>query len=148
MSIKLSRQKPLITGKICTFILNVGDCGKCGLAFNSFILRMADKGIRNFSLTNNPEDCNCLIILGCVLTTQKENLIETWQKIKNPHIIINFGTCGTAEQKLFEVEEKNLVNRAIETEDLADLIPIDYKIPGCPPDKIEENIREILRLNF
>jgi Ni,Fe-hydrogenase III small subunit len=139
----LESLKSLKTANVKIYILNIGECNKCSLALGSFFLRMADIGFKNISITNNPEETNCLIITGCSLKSHKELLLEFWKKIENNLVIISFGDCGTVKQKIFRVEGKNLKNLAIETNDLSELIPIDYIIEGCPPN--DENVNKIFR---
>jgi formate hydrogenlyase subunit 7 len=146
----LNEKKPRISGKINIHVINVGECGKCNISLNSFFLRMADKGYKNVSITNDPRECNCLIMLGSLLKIQKNNLVDTWQKIRKPHVIISFGACGTDQQKLFKAEQKEIQNLAFETDDIAEVVPVDYVFPGCPPDEkfIDSAFREIIKLNF
>ena len=133
----------MTTGKIKACILNLGECSKYSLALTSFLLHKKENGFKNISQTNNPEDCNCLIITGCLLKIHREKLLETWQSIKKNHIIISFGDCGTEKQQIFGIEGSNLKNMAIESNDLSEIIPIDYIIEGCPPD--EENVKKIFQ---
>jgi len=144
--LNLASIKSLITGKIKIYILNIGECNKCSFALTSFFFHNAKNDFKKISITNNPEDCDWLIITGCLLKIHKDKLLEIWQSIKKKHIIISFGDCGTEKQKIFEVEGKNLKNLAIESNDLSELIPIDYIIEGCPPkeNNISVKFQEIL----
>ncbi len=146
----LTSKKSLTTGKIKVSILNLGECSKCSLALTSFLLHKKENGFKNISQTNNPEDCNCLLITGCLLKIHREKLLEIWQSIKKSHIIISFGDCGTEKQKRFNVESQNLINLTIDSEDLSEVIPIDYIIEGCPPQQkdIKTIFQDILEQNI
>ncbi len=117
----------------------MGECNKCSFALTSFFLLKAKNSFKKISITNNPEDCSWFIITGCLLKIHKDKLIEIWQSIKKRHIIISFGDCGTEKQKIFEVEGKK--NLAIESNDLSEVIPIDYEIEKYPPNKNEVEIK-------
>ncbi len=146
----LTSKKSLITGKIKIYILNLGECNKCSLALTSFLLHKKENGFKKISQTNNPEDCNCLLITGCLLKIHREKLLEIWQSIKKNHIIISFGDCGTERQEIFNLEGQNLKNLAIDSEDLSEVIPVDYIIEGCPPMQkdIKTIFQEILGQNI
>ena len=59
--------------------------------------------------------------------------------------IIIFGNCGTPDQDLFSFKkEEHLINQAIVKNDLAELLPIDLAIKGCPPSLTDlENLFKV-----
>jgi len=129
-------------------IKNIGDCQKCSMVLSSFLSDPSKYDIKNIQLTHDPKDCDLLVIVGCLSSTQEQNLIDFFKKMPpaKDHRIISFGVCGSEKQDLFSFpENQNLQNRAIPKQNLADIIPIDEVIEGCPP-KIEDFVKIITNL--
>ncbi|MHA1344535.1 MAG: hypothetical protein ACTSQG_11145 [Promethearchaeota archaeon] len=112
-------------------VQNIGECQKCSIALMNFLI--SDLNKNRFNFTDDPTNCDVLIILGCLSKTQFQPLINFWKKMPRKHIIISFGYCGTGEQDLFSLKEDGFINQAIVKDDLAEILPIDYIIEGCPP---------------
>lgn len=129
-------------------IKNIGECQKCGFVLSSLFNDASKFGLRHISLTNNPKECDLLIIVGCLSSTQQQPLIEFFKKMPpaKKHRILSLGDCGTLKQDLFSFpDDHNLENRAIPVKDLAGIIPIDDVIEGCPPtpEEISKKITEL-----
>ncbi len=129
-------------------IKNIGECQKCGFALSSFLNNTSKYGIRNIQLTNNPKECDLLIIVGCLSSTQQQPLINFFKKMPpaKKHRILSLGNCGTYKQDLFSFpEDQNLENLAIPIQDLSEILPIDEIIEGCPPtpEEISKKIMEL-----
>jgi len=115
-------------------IQEIGDCEKCATTFTSFLASKAAKNF-NLRLTDKPEDCDLLVIIGVLSKTQKKPLLNFWKQMPKDHRILLFGNCGSEKQDLFSFpESSSLVNKAIVIEDLSELLPIDFHIEGCPPE--------------
>jgi Ni,Fe-hydrogenase III small subunit len=129
-------------------IKNIGDCQKCGFVLSSFLNDTSKYGIRKFRLTKNPKECDLLLIVGCLSTSQQKPLLDFFKKMplaKN-HRILSFGNCGTDQQDLFSFpEDQNLENRAIPIHDLSEILAIDEVVEGCPP-KIEDFLETLNKL--
>ena len=129
-------------------VKNLGECQKCGFVLTTLFNNPSKYGIRHMQLTNNPKECELLIIVGCLSSTQQKPLIEFFKKmpIAKNHRILSLGDCGTPKQSLFSFpEDQNLENRAIPIQDLSEILPIDDVIEGCPPtpEEISKKIMEL-----
>lgn len=114
-------------------IQNIGECQKCGLIISSLFNSKQGKKY-NISLNDTPEECDLLIIAGCLARTQLKPLKNFWSNMPKDHRILLFGNCGTENQDLFSFpEEQKLKNQAILKEDLTEILPIDFNLEGCPP---------------
>lgn len=114
-------------------IQNIGECQKCGLILSRFFGNISDYGL-NLTFTDDPRECNILIIVGCLLRTQLNSLIQFWKEMPKNSQIISFGNCGSELQKLFNLNNNELKNQTIYKDDLEEIIPIDNFIEGCPPE--------------
>lgn len=126
-------------------IHNIGECGKCGMSLSTY-LSSSRFGLKGYSLTDSPEECDLLIITGCMAKSQEKRLMEFWKKMPRGHRILSFGNCGTYLQNLFKIEgNENIKNKAISKQDISEILPIDYILEGCPPnlDQITQFFKEI-----
>ena len=122
-------------------IQNIGDCQKCALTFTSLFTSKASKRF-NITLTDNPENCDLLVIVGCLTKTQLKSLKNFWKEMPKNHRVLLIGNCGSDLQDIFTFpDEANMKNQAIIINDLREILPIDYHIKGCPP-----NLSEIIEL--
>lgn len=122
-------------------IQNIGECEKCGLALTSYF---SSSEFRDGVLTDNPKECDLLIIVGCLTKKQLKPLMTFWKRMPYKHRILCFGNCGTLKQDLFTfTKEQHLKNLAIVKDDLSEVLPVDYVLEGCPPTT--EQISEFLK---
>ncbi|MHA1150880.1 MAG: hypothetical protein ACTSR8_21885 [Promethearchaeota archaeon] len=122
-------------------IQNIGDCQKCALTFTSLFTSKAIKRF-NITLTENPEHCDLLVIVGCLARTQLKFLTNFWKQMPQTHRVLLVGDCGSDLQDLFSFpKDQKIKNQAILFDDLKEVLPIDYHITGCPP-----NLNEIIDL--
>lgn len=113
-------------------IQNVGECQKCGLILTSFLCNLPTYN-HKINLTDNPKECDLLIVVGCPIKTQMKPLLNFWRSMSFKHKILNFGNCGTETQDLFTLKNQNLKNKALMFDDLSEALPIDFTLRGCPP---------------
>ena len=114
-------------------IQNIADCQKCALTFTSVFTSKAGKRF-NITLTDDPEHCDLLVIVGCLTKTQLKPLKNFWKAMPKNHRTLLVGDCGSEIQALFSFpEDQNMKNQAIVFKDLKEVLPIDEHTKGCPP---------------
>lgn len=106
------------------------------------LLSKGHSNLESIQLTDKPENCDVLIITGVLSRTQLKSLLNFWKLVPPTCKIISLGDCGSNNQDLFSLNNKDLVNKAIHVEDLAEIVPIDHLVKGCPPE--ENDLIEIL----
>ena len=87
---------------------------------------------------NNPvsaKSSDVLIISGSINRKKAIYLKDIYEKMKKPNWVISVGTCSSSGG-LYKSEN---VLQGIST-----LLPVDFYIPGCPPD--EKQILEVYKL--
>ncbi|MFO8017639.1 MAG: hypothetical protein R6U96_03330 [Promethearchaeia archaeon] len=115
-------------------ILNIGECGKCSSMLTSYLT----SNPYPFDFTDDPEKCDILLIVGCMLKVQRDPLMEFWKQMPKEHKIVKIGNCSTEEKSIFNLNwDSGLKNKAIDKDNIAERIPIDKYVKGCPPE-IEE----------
>ena len=112
---------------------NIGECQKCSMVFTSLFTSKLKPKI-NINLTDDPKECDLLVIMGCLTRKQLKPLKEFWKNMPKEHRVLLIGDCGTENQGLFTFDKDlKLKNQAILKDDLTEIMPIDYNINGCPP---------------
>ena len=126
-------------------IQNIGECQKCGDVFSSLFSSQLKTNLR-FNLTDNPEECDLLVLVGCLTKTQLKPLKRFWKNMPREHKVLLVGNCGTEKQDLFSLKEQGMENKAIENIDITEVLPIDFNVEGCPPT-LKEIIETLNNLN-
>ncbi|MGV9172828.1 MAG: hypothetical protein ACOC44_04730 [Promethearchaeia archaeon] len=112
-------------------IFNIGECGKCSSSMASYFT----SNRYPFNFTDDPEKCDILLLVGCMLKTQSQPLIDFWKKMPKDHQIAKIGNCSTEEESILHFgQNSDLRNKAIDKENVAELIPVDSYVKGCPPE--------------
>lgn len=112
-------------------IFNIGECGKCGSMLTTYFTSSQYP----FDFTDDPGSCDILLVTGCMLKTQHDALLDFWKQMPKNHKVVKIGNCSTEEECIFNLKEvSGLENQAIDKKDVAELIPIDEYIKGCPPE--------------
>ncbi|MBS7640225.1 MAG: 4Fe-4S dicluster-binding protein [Candidatus Bathyarchaeia archaeon] len=76
-------------------------------------------------VVEEPEKANVLILTGAGTVKGREALLEVYEKINPPKIVIAVGNCSIT---------KNIFDKGYPIiGPLNKLIPVNYYIPGCPP---------------
>ena len=73
----------------------------------------------------SPRHADCLLVTGPVTRNMAEALRRTWQATPDPKFVVAVGDCGR-DGGLFRGSYAVVGG-------VADVIPVDAVIPGCPP---------------
>jgi len=102
-----------------------GSCGGCEaelVALGNVVFDMARFGIQ---FVASPRHADGLVITGAVNTNMKHALLETWRAVPSPRIVIAVGACTISGGPFRGSPEVS--------DGVADALPVDLWIPGCPP---------------
>lgn len=121
--------------------INTGSCNGCDLEILACLGPRYDiEQYGMFMHQPNPRETDIALITGPVTDKWEDKLGKLYEKIPEPKAVISIGQCGCSGS-LFE--EGN-TNPPVEEH-----IPVDAKVPGCPPrpqeivDKLLEVSQEI-----
>lgn len=105
--------------------VSAGGCNACEADVN--VLGTVTYDIARFGIqfVASPRHADGLLVTGPVSENMKSALLETYQAVASPKVVIAVGACAISGGIYQQHPETN--------EGLSGLIPVDLYIPGCPP---------------
>ena len=106
----------------------------CCSCFNQ--LRQADAEI-----VFNPHHADVLVVSGALSNKAAFVLRRLYDQMPSPKYVIAMGTCAV---------NKGIFEDSYAVADVSDIVPVDVRIPGCPPGQKEmaegmKKLRQIIR---
>jgi Ni,Fe-hydrogenase III small subunit len=102
-----------------------GSCGGCEaelVALGNVVFDMARFGIQ---FVASPRHADGIVITGAVNTNMRHAVLETWRAVPQPRLVIAVGACAISGGPFRGSPEV--------ADGVADLLPVDLWVPGCPP---------------
>ncbi len=109
--------------------VDAGSCNGCELeihALNNPYYNLEGLGIR---FVASPRHADLLLVTGPVSRHMAEALRRTWEATPEPRLVVAIGECGCTGG-LFGASHASSGR-------VANVIPVDVEVPGCPPPPIE-----------
>lgn len=75
--------------------------------------------------SENPVDVNILVVSGTVTHALSEQLAAVWAGLAEPKRVVSFGACANSGGPYWDAPSV--------LPGVAEMIPIDVFVPGCPP---------------
>lgn len=105
--------------------VDAGSCNGCELEISGLIGPHYDLERFGLSVVASPRHADCLLVTGPVTRNMAEPLRRTWEATPDPKIVIAVGDCGR-DGGIFAGSYAVVGG-------VAEVIPVDAVIPGCPP---------------
>lgn len=105
--------------------LNTGSCNGCDIEVLACLGPRYDieqHGI--FVHQPNPREADIVLVTGAVSEQWQEKLVSLYNKVPEPKAVVAIGQCPISGS-LFEDGRTD--------SPVSDYIPVDAKVPGCPP---------------
>ena len=105
--------------------VDAGSCNGCELEIGGLTGPHYDLERFGMHFVASPRHADCLLVTGPVTRNMAEALRRTWQATPDPKFVVAVGDCGR-DGGLFRGSYAVVGG-------VADVIPVDAVIPGCPP---------------
>jgi Ni,Fe-hydrogenase III small subunit/formate hydrogenlyase subunit 6/NADH:ubiquinone oxidoreductase subunit I len=105
--------------------VSAGGCNACEADTNVLSTIGWDLGRFGIQFVASPRHADGLLVTGPVSRGMELALRKTWEAVPEPKLVIAVGACAIAGGPFAGNPE---VNRGV-----ADILPVDLFIPGCPP---------------
>ena len=105
--------------------VDAGSCNGCELEIGGLTGPHYDLERFGLHVVASPRHADCLLVTGPVTRNMAEALRRTWEATPDPKIVIAVGDCGR-DGAIFAGSYAVVGG-------VADVIPVDAVIPGCPP---------------
>lgn len=123
---------------LCIRHVDAGSCNGCELeihALNNPLYNLEGLGVR---FVASPRHADLLLVTGPVSKHMEAALLRTYEATPAPKLVLALGDCGCSGGVFGE----SYASRG----QVANVIPVDVAVPGCPPDptRILEGILALL----
>ena len=106
--------------------VDAGSCNGCELEIASIFSPVYDAERFGIGLEASPRHADGLLVTGPVTRNMADPLRRTLEATPRPNVVVAVGDCA---------RDCGVFRGAYGVEgSVSDVIPVDLKIPGCPPD--------------
>ncbi|MFA7174314.1 MAG: 4Fe-4S dicluster domain-containing protein [Kiritimatiellia bacterium] len=105
--------------------VSAGGCNACEADINVLNTLAWDLSRFGIQFVASPRHADGLLVTGPVTQNMKEALLKTYAAISSPKIVIVVGACA--------ISGGPYINHAETCDGVADILPVNLYIPGCPP---------------
>jgi len=105
--------------------ISAGGCNACEADCNVLGTPAWDMGRFGIQFVASPRHADGLLVTGPVTVNMREALIQTWEAVPAPKIVIAAGACAISGG-LYAGHDETCGG-------VSSILPVDLHIPGCPP---------------
>lgn len=110
--------------------VDAGSCNGCELEIHATTNAFYDISRYGFHFVASPRHADVLLVTGPVTHNMRQALERTYQAMPDPKWVVAAGTCA--------IDGGVFANSyACVPGSLVSVIPVDIRIPGCPPTPIQ-----------
>jgi Ni,Fe-hydrogenase III small subunit len=128
-------------GSLAMRHVDAGSCNGCEHELSAGFGPHYDLGRHGLSVAASPRHADVLLVTGAITTRMIEPLRAAYAALPEPRLVVALGDCAFGCRVLGDSGEL--------AGPLQELLPVDLRIPGCPPppDVIEQSLLEVLDLS-
>jgi Ni,Fe-hydrogenase III small subunit len=105
--------------------VDAGSCNGCEHELTLAASPYTDVQRFGFSIVASPRHADVLVVTGTVTTRMREPLLAAYHAMPEPRRVVALGDCALARGVLAAASE---IVGPVES-----VLPVDLRVPGCPP---------------
>lgn len=106
--------------------VDAGSCNACEHELQATANPFHDLARHGLSITASPRHADVLVVTGPVTTRMEVALLRAYEAMSEPRRVAALGDCALGCGFFFS--SADVIGR------VEDVLPVDIRIPGCPPD--------------
>lgn len=118
-----------VTGSLQLRHVDCGSCNGCELEIAGAFSAVYDAEQFGVRVVASPRHADGLIATGVVTRNMHQPLLNTLASVPQPRVVIAVGDCA--------VDGGAFAGGYAVVGSVADVIPVDVRVPGCPPSPAE-----------
>lgn len=132
--------RPDVRGSLAVRHVDAGSCNGCEHEVGATSGPHYDLVRFGLTITASPRHADLLLVTGPVTVRMLEPLRAAYAAMPEPRMVAALGDCALGSDLLGDPDEY--------VGSVADVLPVDVRIPGCPPapDVIVEHLLKAMRL--
>lgn len=110
---------------IWVYHVNAGSCNGCDIEILDVLTPYYDCERFGIRLVHTPRHADALLVAGPVTRQVRERVLRLYQAVPEPKLVIAVGSCAAGGGIWYDTYAT--------LGGLAEVLPVDIYIPGCPP---------------
>lgn len=132
-------ERPRRRGALQVRHVDAGSCNGCEHELQAAAGPHYDLSRFGIGITASPRHADVLLVTGAVTTRMRVPLLRAYEAMSEPRIVAALGSCALGACAAF-CDPGEIAGP------LEDILPVDVRIPGCPPspDRIADALVPLL----
>jgi Ni,Fe-hydrogenase III small subunit len=122
---EIAAPRPQIRGSLALRHVDAGSCNGCEHELTATANPFYDLAQYGLNVVASPRHADVLLVTGAVTTRMKSALQAAYEAMPEPRLVAALGNCALGLHLLGEAGEL--------AGPLESIVPVDLRIPGCPP---------------